>query len=86
MKSLVVKEIFLWLKIKCKKQKEKVDAAALNYENTKKYFVFDDEKECVDYALLQLEREKAKLEMLVEIKIGVEKYMRKYRHIENRKE
>lgn len=81
MKSEGVKDVFKWMDKKCKEQKKKVEAAEKNYRQAvREWSWFDDTKCIVDGAEIELEREKAKLQALVEVKISVEKYMRKLRH------
>lgn len=80
MKSEGVKDVFKWLDKKCKEQKYIVKRAEENYILTKRTCYFDDEICLIDSAKVELEREKAKLEAFVEIKIGVEKYMKKLKH------
>ena len=68
-KSDGVEDIFHWLEHKCKEQKKVVDD--LNDEAHGPWrFLYEDD----------LELAKVRLNTLVEIKIGVEKYMKKLRH------
>ena len=69
-KSDGVEDIFHWLEQKCKDQKKEVDD--LVYTNRFGcHICYNDE----EYSLA-----KERLDTLVEIKIGVEKYMKKLRH------
>lgn len=76
MKSDGVEDIFKWLKDKCKEEKAKVEAAEKKYEEIKRTCYFEDEQ-----CLKDVEIAKARLNAFVETKIGVEKYMKKLRHI-----
>jgi len=80
MKSEGVKDIFKWLEEKCKEQKTVVKKAEQHLQDTKKNCYFDDEMCLIHAAELDLEREKERLCAYVDIKIGVEKYMRKLKH------
>lgn len=80
MKSDGVKDVFKWLDKKCKEQKKAVETAKANYEAAKKTYYFEDEQCLIDLAKMDLECAKERLNAFVEIKIGVEKYMRKLRH------
>ena len=81
MKSDGVEDIFKWMKDKCKEQKQVVEQSRKNLEKeTKEWSGFDDTQCFIDAAKVNLEREEAKLAAFVEVKIGVEKYMKKLRH------
>lgn len=81
MKSEGVKDVFKWLDKKCKEQKKDVENAEQYYKDAKRQWsCFDDTKCIIDSAEIELEREKERLNAYVDIKIGVEKYMRKLRH------
>lgn len=80
MKSDGVKDVFKWLEKKCKEQKKRVEKAEEEYDRTRRTCYFEDEECIVESAKIDLEREKAKLDALVEVKISVEKYMRKLKH------
>lgn len=80
MKSEGVKDVFKWLDKKCKEQKIVVEKAEQNFQDTKRSYYFEDEQCLIDSAEIELERAKERLSAYVDIKIGVEKYMRKLRH------
>lgn len=80
MKSDGVEDIYKWLKDKCKEQKAKVQMAEKEYEETKKTCYFEDEQCLIDSAKMNVETTKARLNAFVEVKIGVEKYMKKLRY------
>ena len=80
MKSDGVEEVFKWLKTKCKEEKVKVQVAEKEYERTKRTCYFEDEQCLINSAEMNVEIAKARLNALVEAKIGVEKYMKKLRH------
>lgn len=81
MKSEGVKDVFKWLDKKCKEQKAVVNAEELSYEETRHSCHFEDEWCLVDSAKIELERAKERLNAYVDIKIGVEKYMKKLRYM-----
>lgn len=83
--SEVVRDIFKWMKKKCKEQKQSVERAEEYVKKTKRSCYFEDEMCLVDSAERELAREQGKLDGLVEAKIGIEKYMRKLRHEEEEK-
>ena len=71
MKSDGVKDVFKWLEQKCKDQKKVVDD--LEEQGRGPWgFLYRDSEELI--------REKERLKAYVDIKIGVEKYMKKLRH------
>ena len=80
MKSDGVEDIFKWLKDKCKEEKAKLQMAEKKYEETKKTCYFEDEQCLIDSAKMNVETTTARLNAFVEIKIGVEKYMKKLRY------
>lgn len=81
MKSDGVKDIFDWMKQKCKDQKRVVDKAEEYYQTQKqRWRWYDDTKFIVDGAEVDLALAKERLQAYVDIKIGVEKYMKKQRH------
>lgn len=80
MKSDGVEDVFKWLKNKCKEEKKKVQIAEKEYEETKRTCYFEDEQCLIDSAEIDMERAKARLSAMVEVKIGVEKYMKKLRY------
>ncbi len=80
LKSEGVKDVFKWLDEKCKEQKIVIEKAEQNFQDTKKSCYFEDEMCLIDSAEMELERAKEKLRAYVDIKIGVEKYMRKLKH------
>lgn len=80
MKSDGVRDVFKWLEKRCKEQKKQVEKAEENYINTKRTCCFEDEECIIEGAKIDLEREKAKLDALVETKISIEKYMKKLKH------
>lgn len=80
MKSDEVEDIFTWLKAKCKEDKTKVQIAEKEYEEAKRTYHFEE----IDSAERNVEIAKARLNAIVEVKIGVEKYMKKLRHEEKR--
>lgn len=80
MKSDGVEDVFKWLEKKCKEAKENVKKAEKNYENTKKTCWFEDELCLIDSAKTEVEIAEARLDTLVEVKRGVEKYMKKLRY------
>lgn len=79
-KSDGVKDVFKWVDKKCKEQKKVVEKAEINLKETERFCCFEDEMCLIDFAKIDLEREQAKLQAFVEVKIGVEKYMKKLRH------
>jgi inosine/xanthosine triphosphate pyrophosphatase family protein len=80
MKSDGVKDVFKWLEQKCKEQKRLVDKAE-EYKKANQHWAFFDDSRCiVDDAKLDLALAKERLQAYVDIKIGVEKYMKKLRH------
>ena len=80
MKSEGVKDIFKWLDKKCKEQKLVVERAEQNYQYIKKQCYFEDEQCLIDSAEMELKCAKERLSAYVDIKIGVEKYMKKLRY------
>ena len=80
MKSDGVEDVFKWMEKKCKEAKENVKKAEKNYENTRKTCYFEDEQCLIDSEKTEVEIAEAKLNTLVEVKISVEKYMKKLRH------
>ena len=76
MKSDGVEDVFKWLEKKCKETKENVKKAEKNYENTRKTCWFEDELCPIDSAKTEVEIAEARLDTLVEVKRGVEKYMK----------
>lgn len=81
MKSDGVKDIFDWMKQKCKDQKKIVDKAEEYYQAQKQRWLWYDDTKCiVDDAEVDLALAKERLQAYVDIKIGVEKYMKKLRH------
>lgn len=80
-KSDGVKDIFDWMKQKCKDQKRIVDEAEEYYQSQKRRWSWYDDTKCiVDGAEVDLALAKERLQAYVDIKIGVEKYMKKLRH------
>ena len=69
MKSDGVEDIFHWLEQKCKNQKKIVDELEDERHSHWGFLVEDD-----------LELAQVRLQVMVDIKIGVEKYMKKLRH------
>lgn len=82
MKSEGVKDVFTWLKGKCKEQKKKVDSLEQGLEEMKHTYIFPDEMCLIEDAEKVLEYEKGKLDAYVGIKVSVEKYMKKLKHME----
>lgn len=80
MKSDGVEDVFKWMEKKCKEAKENVKKAEKNYENIRKTCYFEDEQCFIDSAKTGVKIAEAKLNTLVEVKIGVEKYMKKLRY------
>ena len=80
MKSDGVEDVFKWLKKKCKEAKENVKKAEENYENTRKTCWFEDELCLIDSTKTEVEIAETRLDTLVEVKRGVEKYMKKLRY------
>lgn len=81
LKSEVVKDIFKYLEQKCKEQKKKVDEAEEYRKQTvRQWGCYDDTQDLIADAKIDEAREQAKLEALVEVKVSVEKYMKKLRH------
>lgn len=81
MKSEGVKDVFKWLDKKCKEQKKVVENAEQYYKDSKRQWsCFDDTQCIIDSAEIELECAKERLNAYVDIKIGVEKYMRKLRY------
>ena len=85
-KSEVVKEVFKWARERCRKQKIRVEDAEKEYKRTLRDCYFEDEMCIIEGAKIDFEREKAKLEAYVDVKIGIEKFMRKCRHEEEERE
>ena len=82
-KSDGVKDVFKWLEKKCKEQKQQVIKAQNEFEEAKKQWSgFDDTQCIIDGAEISLARAEERLQAYVDIKIGVEKYMKKLRHQE----
>ena len=69
MKSDGVKDVFKWMEQKCKDQKKVVDELEDLCRGSWRFLYEDD-----------LSRAKERLQIYVDIKIGVEKYMKKLRH------
>lgn len=82
MKSEVVKEIFKWADKRCKKQKEMLKIAEKRAEHERKHCYFEDNVCFIEESNVDMAIAKAKLEAYVDIKVGLEKYMRKCRHEE----
>lgn len=80
--SEAMKCMFKHLKMRCKEQKEVVRLAKERLEKTKKYCVSKGEEGIILSAQIELEREEARLNQLVEDKISTEKFMKKLRHEE----
>lgn len=80
MKSDGVEDVFKWLEKKCKEAKENVKKAEKNYENTRKTCWFEDELCLIYSAKTEVDIAEARLDTLVEVKRGVEKYMKKLRY------
>ena len=81
MKSEGVKDVFKWLETECKQQKKKVDNAEKAYLKSKEEWGMYEDTQClVDSAERNLERAIERLNTLVDVKISVEKYMKKLRH------
>ena len=80
LKSEGVKDVFKWLDKKCKEQKNIVEKAEQNFQDTKRSCYFEDEQCLIDSAEIELERAKERLNAYVDVKISVERYMRKLRH------
>ena len=83
-KSMVVKDIFKWMKKKCKEQKKIVDLAEKALEKAKRNCWYEDDVLVFNASSeeLNLAREQGKLDGYVQIKIGIEKYMKKLKHEE----
>lgn len=71
MKSDGVQDVFKWIEQKCKDQKKVVDELEKLCRGSWK-FLYEDSDD--------LSRAKERLQAYVDIKIGVEKYMKKLRH------
>lgn len=81
MKSEGVKDVFKWLDKKCKEQKKNVERAEEYYQQSKRQWSgFNDTQCIIDGAEIDLERAKERLQAYVDIKVSVEKYMRKLKH------
>ena len=80
MKPDGVEDILKWLEEKCKEAKWNAQEAEDNYESIKRTCHYEDEQGLIDSAQMDVERAETRLATLVEIKIGVEKYMKKLRH------
>ena len=80
MKSDGVEDVFKWLEKKCKEAKENVKKAKKNYENTRKTCWFEDELYLINSVKIEVEIAEARLDTLVEVKRGVEKYMKKLKY------
>ena len=81
MKSEGVKDVFKWLDKKCKAQKLAVQKAEEQLkEDKRQWSCFEDTQCIIDASEMDLVRAKERLQAYVDIKIGVEKYMRKLRH------
>lgn len=78
-KSDGVKDVFKWLEKECKAQKKRLDAIIKEKEKGT-YYWFSDMGESI------VREEEIRLETLVNIKISVEKYMKKLRHKEKESE
>ena len=57
-----------------------VEKAEKNYQTQKRGYQFEDEQCLIDSAERELNCSKERLQAYVDIKIGVEKYMRKLKH------
>lgn len=58
-----------------------VEKAEQSFQDAKRnYYYFEDEQCLIDSAEIELERAKERLSAYVDVKISVEKYMRKLRH------
>lgn len=71
MKSDGVKDVFKWLEQKCKEQKKEVDELEDLYRGSWSFLYRNSD---------DLTRAKERLQAYVDIKVGVEKYMKKLRH------
>lgn len=81
MKSEGVRDVFVWLEQKCKEQKIVVDKARGTLQAEKEYYGnFDDTQCIIEDARVTLEKAEERLRTYVDIKISVEKYMKKLRH------
>lgn len=74
--SDVVRSVFKWLDKKCKNQKKQLDHIIQQQKNG--YFMYFD-----DNGRSDIKEEEIRLEALVDVKISIEKYMRKLKHQEN---
>jgi hypothetical protein len=80
MKSDGVKDVFKWIEQKCKEQKKIVDTAEEERRANIGWRLFEDTQCLYDDADLELKLANERLKTLVEVKIGVEKYMKKLKH------
>lgn len=74
-KSDGVKDVFKWLEKECKAQKKRLDSVKEEKKNGL-YYWYPDMGESV------IKEEEIRLETLVNVKISVEKYMKKLKHKE----
>lgn len=72
MKSEGVRDVLKWVKMKCKQQKACIECL----ENGKRDGSFFMDKYIDSY----IEEEKIRLETLVEVKISIEKYLKKLKY------
>ena len=75
MKSEGVKDCVKWLKDKLKEEKKELEKDNKNYAT---WGMFSDCGPSYENAVVERE---ARMESLVEVKVGLEKYMRKLRHM-----
>lgn len=81
-KSDGVHDVFKWLERKCKEQRLIVDAAQRDCENNKYWSQFADTECIATDSKIRLREEKSKLDILVNLKVSVEKYWKKLKHEE----
>lgn len=76
-KSDGVRDVVKWLEQKCKEQKKVIEQAQKRYEKDLDWARFSDS---VAYSEKELEEARGKMDVLVSIKVSVEKYFKKLRH------
>ena len=79
-KSDGIEDVLKWIKDKCKEERTKVQIAEKEYEQNKRICHFEDEQCLIESAEVDVKIAKARLDAFVEVKIGVEKYMKKLRY------
>lgn len=80
MKSDGVEDILKWMEAMCKIQKEQIDIAERNVENSIKNCCCNSTQSIIDDAKIEVKLAQERLDAYVQIKQGIEKYMKKLRY------